>query len=103
MAKTLAFFLLALVLTCTPVDDVFAGLTEDPPDDAIASANNEYLPPSAAQNPRLPDHGTPLPDAPELCPGFLPAHSPCRGRLTEAHALVLPGPDPVYVLMSLRR
>jgi hypothetical protein len=103
MAKMFSCFLLALLLLWTSPDDLFAGLTEDPSDDAVAAENNEYLAPQDDQDTRLPGHGTPPAHAPTLFSDPLPTQAPCQGGLSEAHALVLPGPDPVYLLMSLQR
>jgi hypothetical protein len=89
-------FLLGLLVLLTPVDDAWARATPEPDDDARAAANNDYLPRTADEAPRVlpapspgagPAHGTPGACAPPAPP------SPWASSL----------PDRLYLLMSLQR
>jgi hypothetical protein len=86
-------FLCCLFVLLTPVDDAWARATPHP-DDAWAAANNDYLPRTADEAPRVPPprHGA----------GLLEGGTPAGGV---AVAPVLPTPSPpdrLYLLMSLR-
>jgi hypothetical protein len=89
-------FLCGLLVLLTPVDDAWARVTPQPDDDARAAANNDYVPPTVDEAPRVlpalpsragPPHGSPGPCAP-------PA---------PAAPWVSPLPDRLYLLMSLQR
>ncbi len=89
--------LLCLLILTTWVDDAFALATPEPGDDAVAAANNEFLPSAAATAPAA---------QPAAVPGAPPAVAvPGLGALAAAGATAAAcpfGPAPLYLLMSLR-
>jgi hypothetical protein len=96
--------LFCLLLLLTAADDALATLTPGTEDDVAAAENNEYLPqPRSAQAGRLQleQTGPPPGRLQDRADPFLTAPSPLRRA--EAGLPPGPGPDPLYVLMSLQR
>jgi hypothetical protein len=88
--------LLCLLVLATWVDDALARTTPEPDDDAVAAANNDYLPPPA--NDGAVAQPAAVPGAP------LAVAVPRPGGLATAPAAACPcRPDPLYLLMSLQR
>jgi hypothetical protein len=97
-------FLFSLLLLCGVADDALAKTTPGLEDDAAAAENNEYLPqPFSAQTGRLRLEQTAPPPVrlQARATPFLTAPSPLRRA--EAGLPPGPGPDLLYVFMSIRR
>ena len=97
-------FLFSLLLLSGAADDALATTTAGPEDAAAAAENNEYLPqPRSAQTGRLQREQTAPPPGrlQARADPFLTAPSPLRRA--EAGLPPGPGPDPLYVFMSIRR
>jgi hypothetical protein len=88
--------LLCLLVLATWVDDALARTTPEPDDDAVAAANNDFLPPAAK---------APSVAQPAAMPGDrLDVAMPRPGALAVGPIPAAPlGPDPLYLLMSLQR
>jgi hypothetical protein len=93
MSKLLLCCLLVLL---TPVDDAWARSTPQPDDDAWAAENNDYLPRTADEAPRVP---------PAPAPGAGLPHDTLAACAPPAPPapLVFPQPERLYLLMSLQR
>jgi hypothetical protein len=88
----LRVLLYCLLILSTPVDDVLAWATPEPEDDAIAAANNEFLPPAAQAS---------VVAQPAAVPGDPRAAAGTRA-VSPAGAAPC-GLDLLFVLMSLQR
>jgi hypothetical protein len=89
----LRLLLYSLLVLSTPLDDALARATPEPEDDAVATANNDFLPPAThvsvvAQPAAMPSVSVAVVAAPGI----------------PAAAAVLPfGPDLLFLLMSFQR
>jgi hypothetical protein len=88
--------LCCVLVLLTPVDDAWARATAEPDDDARAAANNDFLPRTADEAPRVPP--APAPGV-GLTPGTPGPCDPPAPPAPEVSSL----PDRLYLLMSLQR